>query len=72
MIGELPSAESLVGWLLENQSLPVADLSDSDSLSSFDAFSDTDSMSDDLEDLQGAFGQTPPNLVTSGFYNYLS
>ena len=53
---EMPSAETLVGWLLEHTELQVADLSDSDGLSSIDAFSDTDSMSDEFEDLDGAFG----------------
>ena len=53
---DMPSAESLVGWLLEHQATEQAtELSDTDSLSSIDALSDSDSMSDEFEDLEGAF-----------------
>lgn len=52
---EMPSAESLVGWLLEHQEVQVTTLSDTDSLSSADPLSDSDSMSDEFEDLEGAF-----------------
>ncbi len=54
---EMPSAETLVGWLLEHTELQITDLSDSDSLSSIEGFSDSDSMSDDYDDLEGAFGE---------------
>ncbi len=55
---DTPSAEALVGWLLEHQELHVAELSDdSESLPSIEGFSDSDSMSDDFEDLEGAFGE---------------
>ena len=53
----MPSAESLVGWLLEHQEVQVTELSDSDSLSSVDALSDSTSISDDFDDLEGAFGE---------------
>ena len=46
---ETPSVESLVSWLLEHPHIPQED-SDSDS-NSYDIHSDTDSMSDDVGDL---------------------
>lgn len=42
-----PSAERLVAWLLENPNVP---LSTSDTISSFDGLSDTDSISEELDD----------------------
>ena len=55
---DTPSAEALVGWLLEHQDLHVTELSeDSESLPSIEGFSDSDSMSDEFEDLEGAFGE---------------
>lgn len=50
---DMPSAQSLVGWLLERQEVTVPDLSDTDSLSSVEVPSDSDSMSDEFEDLEG-------------------
>ena len=41
---DVPTAEALVGWLLEHQDIQIPGLSDSDSLS--DLFSDSDSISD--------------------------
>jgi hypothetical protein len=62
--GESPRAETLVGWLLEHQDLPVPEMSDSDSSSDVDIsateYDDSDSMSDDYEDMEG----TGPELVT--------
>ena len=52
---DLPSAEALVGWLLEHQEVQVSDASDSDSLSSLDGFSDSDSYSDDMDEPAGAY-----------------
>lgn len=42
-----PSAERLVAWLLENPNVP---LSTSDTISSFDGLSDTDSISEEMDD----------------------
>ncbi len=59
---EAPSAEALVGWLLEHQELHVTEISDdSESLPSIEGFSDSDSMSDEFEDLEGAFGEVGSN-----------
>jgi hypothetical protein len=41
---DVPTAEALVGWLLEHQDVQIPGMSDSDSLS--DLFDDSDSMSD--------------------------
>jgi hypothetical protein len=43
-----PSPETLVGWLLEH---PDHALCNSDTVSSFDGLSDTDSISEEVEDL---------------------
>ena len=54
----MPSAEALVGWLLEHQELQVPQLSDSDSLSSIEGFSDSDStFDDDYEDMDGSISE---------------
>ncbi|XP_077868707.1 E3 ubiquitin-protein ligase HERC2-like [Saccoglossus kowalevskii] len=51
---DTPSAEVLVSWLLEHPDLQVPDLvSDSESISSCDDYSDTDSISDEFEDMEG-------------------
>ena len=46
-----------MGWLLEHQDLPVPEVSDSESSSDIDLspaeFDDSDSMSDDYEDMDG-------------------
>ena len=61
---DTPSAEALVGWLLEHQELHVAELSeDSESLPSIEGFTDSDSMSDDFEDMEGAFGEVHTNFT---------
>lgn len=49
-----PSPESLVGWLLEHQD-QVVDQSDDETGSSVDAPVDSDSISDDMDDIEGAF-----------------
>ena len=50
--GDSPSAEVLVSWLLEHPDLQVPDLiSDSESMSSCEDFSDSESVSDDLEEI---------------------
>ena len=54
--GDMPNAESLVGWLLEHQQLRLTNLSDSDSLTGSDASSDSDTSSDEYEEAEGAFG----------------
>ncbi|XP_022244118.1 E3 ubiquitin-protein ligase HERC2-like isoform X2 [Limulus polyphemus] len=46
--GGTPSAEALVSWLLEHQD-QVVDLSDDESFTSFEGFSDSDSFSEDME-----------------------
>ena len=57
MGGDVPSAESLVGWLLENQQLRLTSLSDSDSLTGSDQSScESDTSSDEYEEAEGAFG----------------
>ncbi len=40
----------MVSWLIEHQDLPGQDDSDTDSLSSIDGFSESESMSDDMDD----------------------
>ncbi|XP_064637694.1 E3 ubiquitin-protein ligase HERC2-like isoform X2 [Lineus longissimus] len=53
---DMPSAEALVGWLLEHPDYESADTTtDSDDTSFADSMSETDSMSSDFEDLEGAF-----------------
>lgn len=54
MGGDVPSAESLVGWLLEHPELQVPEFSESDSMSEPDGLSDSDSE----EEVEGAFGET--------------
>ncbi|XP_014678095.1 PREDICTED: E3 ubiquitin-protein ligase HERC2-like [Priapulus caudatus] len=56
-----PSAESVVGWLLEHPALHIPEVSDSDSISSIEGFSDSDSFSDDLDDLEGSFSELYPS-----------
>ena len=53
--GDMPSVESLVGWLLEHQ-LGLSNLSDSDSLTASDQSTETDTSSDEYEEAEGAFG----------------
>lgn len=48
-----PSAETLVGWLLEHPDLNLDDDTDTDSISSLDFYSDTDSTSEDFEAEEG-------------------
>lgn len=48
-----PRAEAVVDWLLEHQDLQLPEISDSES-SDVSIFSDSDSMSDDYEDMEGA------------------
>ena len=63
---DTPSAEALVGWLLEHQELHVAELSDdSESLPSIEGFTDSDSVSEDFEDMEGAFGEVCKNLTNT-------
>ena len=50
---DTPRAEAIVDWLLEHQDLQLPDLSDSES-SDVSVFSDSDSVSDDYEDMEGA------------------
>lgn len=57
-----PTAERLVAWLLENPNVP---LSTSDTISSFDGLSDTDSMSDDIDEGNVSYndrGATSPSF----------
>ena len=55
-----------MGWLLEHQELHVAELSDdSESLPSIEGFTDSDSMSEDFEDMEGAFGEVYKNLTNT-------
>ena len=58
-----PSAESLVSWLLEHQEVQIAELSDSDSLFSSEDFSDSESDSDDMPDIDGAFGEVSMEII---------
>jgi len=50
--GEVPTAEAVVGWLLEHHELQVAgdDLSDSEPVSDVDGLSDLESILDEVED----------------------
>lgn len=47
--GSEPTAETLVGWLLEHPDLNLDDDTDTDSISSLDFYSDSDSTSEDFE-----------------------
>lgn len=50
--GEAPTAEAVVGWLLEHHELQIAgdDLSDSEPVSDVDGLSDLESILDEVED----------------------
>ncbi|ESO89418.1 hypothetical protein LOTGIDRAFT_218809 [Lottia gigantea] len=74
--GETPTAESLVGWLLEHQDTAPPDDTDTESLSSVDGYTDTDSMSEDFEEYdsfehamseRGASGGTQPYKKRNDF-----
>lgn len=58
---DTPSVESLVSWLLEHPRLPQED-SDSES-NSYDAHSDTDSMSDEFAELESFEVRKRPALL---------
>jgi hypothetical protein len=69
---DVPSAESLVGWLLEHQDLQVTELSDSEEVeldddegSLSDIFSDSDSISDYSDDFADDTQVTVSHLVIS-------
>ncbi|KAJ1527956.1 hypothetical protein ONE63_007889 [Megalurothrips usitatus] len=51
------TVERLVAWLLEH---PDAGMSDSDTISSFDALSDSDSTSEEVEDVSSSFTHVVP------------
>ena len=62
----MPTAETVVNWLIEHiESLP-ADDSDSESVSSVDYDSDTDSTSDALDDLDSSGEVSEQNMATFG------
>lgn len=72
MTGDSPSLEALVNWLLEhNDELQLQDMTDSDSESSLDAFSDTDSMSDEFEEMDGAFSDVREDSQVISLYVYI-
>jgi len=61
-----PSPETLVGWLLEH---PDHGVCDSDTMSSFDGLSDTDSISEEVEDTTVSHTE---GVISSGGYNQRS
>ena len=69
--GDVPSAESLVGWLLEHQQLRLTSLSDSDSLTASDQTSESDTSSDEYEEAEGAFGYVQVGLFSLIQFSYL-
>jgi hypothetical protein len=65
-----PSPETLVGWLLEH---PDHALCNSDTASSFDGLSDTDSISEEVEDVtvshtEGVIVVLNADLITSSYH----
>ena len=58
-----PSPETLVGWLLEH---PDHAICNSDTVSSFDGLSDTDSISEEVEDLTASHTE---GVCLSPLYN---
>ncbi|KAK3907967.1 E3 ubiquitin-protein ligase HERC2 [Frankliniella fusca] len=72
--GQPITVERLVAWLLEH---PDAGMSDSDTISSFDALSDSDSTSEEVEDVSSSFthvvpAQQPPGVVYHSRADFLN